>query len=152
MTWLNWSLKLHSRLRTIPHLIHTHTTYKSNVQWMLISFVWLYMFKCNVCVLNHMWIKPKRFLFFFVCFWKWFVSPLFFKNFQVVFEWKTCFLGVFTRNFASKALSQSLDREFHDYFASKTYSRKISRVISQVSFLQKFPDQLFKWHFLGHLF
>ena len=26
MTWLNWSLKLHSKLRTIPHLIHTHNT------------------------------------------------------------------------------------------------------------------------------
>ena len=26
MTWLNWSLKLHSRLRTIPHLIHTQNT------------------------------------------------------------------------------------------------------------------------------
>ena len=27
MTWLNWSLKFYSRLRTIPHLIHTHTTH-----------------------------------------------------------------------------------------------------------------------------
>ena len=26
MTWLNWSLKFHSSLRTIPHLIHTHNT------------------------------------------------------------------------------------------------------------------------------
>ena len=26
MTWLNWSLKLHSGLITIPHLIHTHNT------------------------------------------------------------------------------------------------------------------------------
>ena len=26
MTWLNWSSKLHSRLRTIPHLILTHNT------------------------------------------------------------------------------------------------------------------------------
>ena len=26
MTWLNWSLKLHSELRTISHLIHTHNT------------------------------------------------------------------------------------------------------------------------------
>ena len=29
---------------------------------MPISFVWLYVFKCDVCVLNHMWIKLKRFL------------------------------------------------------------------------------------------
>ena len=26
MTWLNWSLKFHSSLRTIQHLIHTHNT------------------------------------------------------------------------------------------------------------------------------
>ena len=47
MTWLNWSLKLHSGLRTIPHLILTHNT-QDFVQIMIISFVWLYMFKCDV--------------------------------------------------------------------------------------------------------
>ena len=47
MTWLNWSLKLHSGLRTIPHLILTHNT-QLLVQLMLISFLWLYMLKCNV--------------------------------------------------------------------------------------------------------
>ena len=26
------------------------------------SFVRLYLFKCNVCLLNFIWIKPKRFL------------------------------------------------------------------------------------------
>ena len=34
----------------------------SNVQWMLYSLVRLYLFKCDVCVLNYIWIKPKRFL------------------------------------------------------------------------------------------
>ena len=62
MTWLNWSLKLHSRLRIIPHLIRTHTTHMPNVQWMSYSFVWLYLFKCDVCVLNYIWINLKRFL------------------------------------------------------------------------------------------
>ena len=47
MTWLNWSLKLHSSLWTIPHLILTHNT-QDFVQIMLISFVWLYMFKYDV--------------------------------------------------------------------------------------------------------
>ena len=47
MTWLNWSLKLHFGLRTIPHLILTHNT-QDFVQIMIISFVWLYMFKCDV--------------------------------------------------------------------------------------------------------
>ena len=44
---LNWSLKLHSGLWTIPHLILTHNT-GDFVQIMSISFVWLYMFKCDV--------------------------------------------------------------------------------------------------------
>ena len=47
MSWLNWSLKLYSGLRTIPHLIFIHNTLDF-VQIMLISFVWLYMFKCDV--------------------------------------------------------------------------------------------------------
>ena len=47
MSWLNWSLKLHFGLWTIPHLILTHNT-QDFVQLMLISFVWLYMFKCDV--------------------------------------------------------------------------------------------------------
>ena len=47
MSWLNWPLKLHSGLWTIPHLILTHNT-QDFVQLMLISFVWLYMFKCDV--------------------------------------------------------------------------------------------------------
>ena len=47
MTWLNWSLKLHSGLRSIPHLILTHNK-QVLVQLMLISFVWLYMLKCDV--------------------------------------------------------------------------------------------------------
>ena len=47
MSWLNWSLKLHSGLWTIPHLILTHNT-QDFVQLVLISFVWLYMFKCDV--------------------------------------------------------------------------------------------------------
>ena len=83
-------------------IFDTHPQHTSLVQLMLISFVWLYMIKYDVCVLNHIWIKPKRFLFFFVCFWRWFVSPIFFKIFQVVFKWKTCFLGVFVTHFMCK--------------------------------------------------
>ena len=44
---IDWSLKLHSSLRTIPHLILTHNT-QVLVQLMLISLVWLYMIKCDV--------------------------------------------------------------------------------------------------------
>ena len=88
---IKWSLKLHSRLRTIPHLIYTHTIHKSNVQWMLISFVWLYMFKCDVCVLNHMWIKSKSFLFFLFAFGGDLYHPCFSKKFQIVLSEKHVF-------------------------------------------------------------
>ena len=44
---IDWSLKLHSSLRTIPHLILTHNT-QVLVQLMLISLVWLYIIKCDV--------------------------------------------------------------------------------------------------------
>ena len=45
MASLNWSLKLHVRLRTISLLISTHITHVY-VQWMPYSFVWLYLIKC----------------------------------------------------------------------------------------------------------
>ena len=45
MPWLNWSLNLHIRLRTISLLISTHNT-QVYVQWMPYSFVWLYLIKC----------------------------------------------------------------------------------------------------------
>ena len=45
MSWLNWSLKLHIKLRTISFLISTHFT-QVYVQWMPYSFVWLYLIKC----------------------------------------------------------------------------------------------------------
>ena len=45
MPWLNWSLKLHIKLRTISLLIFTHNT-QVYVQWMPYSFVWLYLLNC----------------------------------------------------------------------------------------------------------
>ena len=41
---------------------YTHITHILNVQWMSYSFVWLYLFKCDVYVLNYIRINPKRFL------------------------------------------------------------------------------------------
>ena len=45
MSWLNWLLKLHIRLRTISSLVPTHITHVY-IHWMPYSFVWLYLFKC----------------------------------------------------------------------------------------------------------
>ena len=38
------------------------------------SFVRLYLFKCDVCVLNYIWINPKKKIDHFICIWKWFLS------------------------------------------------------------------------------
>ena len=65
-----------------------------------------------ICVVVHvqMWYvsaqpyvdQTKIFFVLFVFFWMWFVLPMFFKVFQVVFVWKTCFLGVFMTYFMYK--------------------------------------------------
>ena len=50
---------------------------------MPISFVWLYVFKCDLCILNYLMIKPKIIFEYFICFWKCFcVSLMFWEFFQ----------------------------------------------------------------------
>ena len=72
MPWLNWSLKLHIRLRIISLLISTHNT-QVYVQWMPYSFVWLYLIKyvftCSIFVDSN----TKRFLSVLGVFGKYFV-------------------------------------------------------------------------------
>ena len=77
MPWLNWSLKLHIRLRTISLLISTHNT-QVYVQWMPYSFVWLYLIKC---VFTCSIFVDSNTIFFecFSCFWKVFC---FYKNWK----------------------------------------------------------------------
>ena len=69
----------------------THPQHTSLVQLMLISFVWLYMIKCDVCVLNHIWIKPKRFLFFLFAFRGVLYHPYFSKFFKLFLSEKHVF-------------------------------------------------------------
>ena len=88
--WLDWIDQWNFIL--YYGLVHTwfpQTTHKSNVQWMPISFVWLSVFKCDVCVLNHMWIKPKKIFDRFICNWKCFLS-LFVSRFCTYFVFQ-CF-------------------------------------------------------------
>ena len=61
MPWLNWSLKLHIRLRTISLLISTHNT-QVYVQWMPYSFVWLYLLKCVFTCSIFFYSNTKNFL------------------------------------------------------------------------------------------
>ena len=118
---------------------------------MLISFMWFYIFKCDVCVLNHMWTKPNRFLFFLFAFGSDLYHPCFSKFFKLFFVWKTCFLGVFVIYFMCKLnwelngpilkffnFGQRVSQLFCDYFASNPYPRKFPTSCKnyQISFLK----------------
>ena len=72
MPWLNWSLKLHIRLRTISLLISIHNT-QVYVQWMSYSFVWLYLIKCVFTCSIFVDSNTKRFLSVLGFFGKYFV-------------------------------------------------------------------------------
>ena len=66
-----------------------------NVQWMPYLFVRLFLFKCDVCVLNYIWIKLKWFLIILYVFGSDFYHHLFcayfvFHCFKHVLCWKTC--------------------------------------------------------------
>ena len=72
MPWLNWSLKLHIKLKTISLLISTHNT-QVYVQWMTYSFVWLYLLKCVFTYSIFVDSNTKRFLRVLGVFGKYFV-------------------------------------------------------------------------------
>ena len=78
MPWLNWSLKLHIKLRTISLLISTHNT-QVYVLWMSYSFVWLYLLKCVFTCSIFVDSDTNFFFECFRCFWKVFC---FYKNWK----------------------------------------------------------------------
>ena len=88
MPWLNWSLKLHIRLRTISLLISTHNT-QVYVQWISYSFVWLYLIKCVFTCSILVDSNTKTFLSVLVVFGKYFVFTKTenFKN-SVALSWQ----------------------------------------------------------------
>ena len=57
-----------------------------------------------MCVCSTICGSNQIFFVLFVCFWKWFVSPIFFKVFQIFLVWKTCFLGVFVTHFMCSSI------------------------------------------------
>ena len=113
MPWLNWSLKLHIKLRTISLLISTHNT-QVYVQWMSYSFVWLYLIKyaytCSIFVDSNI----KRFLNVLVVFGKYFVFTKT-KNFKnsVALFWQLS-----RRSYKSHVTVASSWFSFGDLFAS----------------------------------
>ena len=113
MPWLNWSLKLHIRLRTISLLISTHNT-QVYVQWMLYSFVWLYLIKCVFTCSIFVDSNTKWFLSVLGVFGKYFVftKTEIFKNSVTLFWWLS------RESYKSHAIVASSRVVFGDLFVS----------------------------------
>ena len=111
MTWLNWSLKFHSSLRTIQHLIHTHNTQHTRL---LFNECLFHLCDCTcsnvMCILNCLSIKPKNIFEYFICFWK-------------------CFLCFCALSFCSNCIfhvfhQKLLRKHFREKLATKLFLRK----------------------------
>ena len=121
MSWLNWSLKFHVRLRTISLLIPIHITH-AYVQWMPYSFVWLYLIKCVVHTQSYVNQTQFFFLSILVFFWKVLRLKNFHKNPKIFNSsfWQLTFVSHASR----KAPVASLHRRFRDSLVSETSSRE----------------------------
>ena len=108
MTWLNWPLKLHFGLRTIPHLILTHNT-QVLVQLLLISFVWLYMIKSDVYA-QLLVDQTQKDSWVFYMFLKVFLS---FRALSFCLKMHFCVV-----------IQKLLQRHFHEKLATKLFPRK----------------------------
>ena len=113
MPWLNWSLKFHIRLRTISLLISIHNT-QVYVQWMLYSFVWLYLIKCVFTCSIFVDSNTKWFLSVLGVFGKYFVftKTEIFKNSVALFWWLS------RESYKSHAIVASSRVVFGDLFVS----------------------------------
>ena len=124
MTWLNWSLKFHSSLRTIPHLILTHNT-QDFVQIMPISFVWLYMFKCDVYaqLLADQTQKDFWVFYMFLKVILYFHSLSFYSKCIFVLFFKNLFRGIFAR---SLQLIPSREKIFREKLENTSFIQRLS--------------------------
>ena len=100
MTWLNWHWSFILDYELV-HTWSTHTSHKFNVQWMLISFVWLYVFKCDVY--TQLLVDQTQ------------------KDFWVFFMFLKVFIYFVCLEFCPKCLFYSLSKNFsRGIFASKS--------------------------------
>ena len=124
---------------------------------MPISFVWLYMFKCDVCVLNHMWIKLKRFLITLFVFGSVFyhslslsfvLKILFFNVSSLFLCWKTGVRG-FCESFATWLRVTKLKNAYLAFLVIKQWVSQVARESLASWPLGKWPDQLFHGNFVS---
>ena len=102
MTWLNWSLKLHSGLRTIPHLILTHNTQEFNSINAYLICVIVHVQMWRVCSIT-CWSNPKIFLSALYVFESDFILSCFYFFVQNAFLY-----------FSSKTSLEAISREARD--------------------------------------
>ena len=142
MSWLNWSLEFHTRLRTISHLVPTHITHVY-VQWMSYTFVWLYLIKCVVHTLSYVDQTQKDFWVFLVVFGKCFIlknskkSKIFTTLFLATQSWVMPVASLLKSSRDSLA-SESPNREkhlvisghFHNLVTGGSFSRELTQKVS----------------------
>ena len=120
------------------------------------------MFKCDVCVLNRMWIKQKDFLFFLFAFGSDLYHPCFSKFLKLfscekhvfwVFSWPISCVSSTGSYMVQISIFSTLDKEFCDCFVSNSrvrltwekFRESASRENFQISFLKGFScDICFK--------
>ena len=132
MTWLNWSLKLYSGLRTIPHLILTHNTqgFDSNNAYLICVIVYVQMW----CLCSSTcWSNPKRFLSVLYVFESDFILScfsVFVQNTFLCFSSKNWFKGHFVRSSRLRASREMCLREIkrsHFHTESLTTALQVFR-------------------------
>ena len=115
----------------------THTTHKIFVQWMLISFVWLYMFKCDVYIQFLVDQTQKDF-------WVFYMFLKMFLCFRVLSFCPNCIFHVFHQKL--------LQRHFYEKLATKPFPRKwVKAKYENTKFKQKL-SQLSHYYFGSKVF
>ena len=135
MTWLNWSLKLHSELRTIRHLILTHNTqnFCSMNAYFICSIVHVQMW----CVYSIAYrSNPKIFLSILYVFESVFMLLCFeflFKLHFLCFSSKNFFRGIFVRN---SRLSTSHENGLRQNMKTHISNRNFCNCLATISWVK----------------
>ena len=122
-TWLNWSLKFHSRLRTIPHLIYTH--YTQDFCSMNAYFICVIVHVQMWCVYLIACRSNPNFFWVFYMFFKVFLCFRVLSFVQIeffMFFIKNSFKGIFARSsWVSSSRENGLGKEWKHQILDKNF-------------------------------
>ena len=111
---------------------------------MSISFVWLCMFKYDVCMLNYLMINPKKIFEYFIYFWKWFLSLCFWKFFskcQILCVEKLCL--AILRLLSRVVSSHEILKKFQFL---KNFKQRVSWLPRKCFVTQSWPEKSYPVH------